>query len=67
MICPKCSGKTSVIDGVDGKPNSIKYRRRKCLVCSYIFYTSETVIEYDYDLDVIWHKNYRKKKKEQSK
>lgn len=41
MKCPKCEGKTKVIDTVHGSSNEV-YRRRKCLECDHRFYTQES-------------------------
>ena len=39
MTCPVCEGKTTVVDCRDLGDHVV--RRRKCLVCSYVFYTEE--------------------------
>ena len=43
MKCPKCGGKTKVID--NSRINGDLYRRRRCTVCDHDFYTAETVVE----------------------
>lgn len=42
MVCPKCRAKIIVIDTVS-ESNRIT-RRRKCVKCSYRFFTEETII-----------------------
>lgn len=41
MKCPKCGGKTTVLDTRHPTPNKI-YRQRQCLECNHKFITSET-------------------------
>jgi transcriptional regulator NrdR family protein len=40
MKCPKCKGKTKVLDSRRNPSNNIR-RRRKCVKCSYRFSTIE--------------------------
>lgn len=42
MQCPKCNGDTRVIDNTH-TPDNLVHRKRKCLVCSHTFYTTETI------------------------
>jgi len=53
MNCPHCNGKTRVIDTTTTERASI--RRRKCLVCDYLFYTEETIKD---NSDKLRHKFY---------
>ena len=39
MVCPKCGGKTTVIDGTT--TDTKVFRRRKCKVCGELMYTTE--------------------------
>ena len=43
MTCPECGGKTKVFD--ISHVNESVYRRKRCTVCNYDFYTLETVVE----------------------
>lgn len=43
MECPKCGGKTRVIDS--GKYIGSVFRQRKCTECDYRFWTEENVSE----------------------
>ena len=43
MICPKCEGKTRVVDSRGVELNT--YRKRECKECGNIFITEETEIE----------------------
>lgn len=43
MECPKCNGKTKVIDS--GKYIGSVFRQRKCTECDYRFWTEENVSE----------------------
>lgn len=45
MECPKCEGKSRVVDS--RKVETIVFRRRICNVCGYRFYTEEIQIEKD--------------------
>ena len=62
MKCPVCGEKTYVNDIVHVPDHSEVYRRRKCERCGAIVYTLEIPVEYDEELDKIWHKNYRKRR-----
>ena len=44
MICPKCSGKTKVVDTRALAGNS--RRRRECLACGYRFSTEEKILDF---------------------
>lgn len=41
MNCSRCNGKTKVMDSVVAETRVI--RRRKCMVCDYLFHTEETI------------------------
>lgn len=58
MKCPKCSGKVKVLDTVQTSENEI-YRRRKCLVCGNIFFTTEFEVDITSDFLDEYHKHYR--------
>jgi transcriptional regulator NrdR family protein len=40
MTCPECGGKTRILRTI--KQCDVNYRRRKCIDCDYIFFTTET-------------------------
>jgi transcriptional regulator NrdR family protein len=40
MTCPECGSKTKITRTI--KQCDVNYRRRKCLDCDYIFFTTET-------------------------
>jgi hypothetical protein len=40
-MCPKCNGKTSVIESRNRKSDNDIRRRRKCIKCDYLFTTYE--------------------------
>jgi transcriptional regulator NrdR family protein len=42
MRCPECKGDVKVVDSASNANTVI--RRRRCLDCDYVFYTTETVI-----------------------
>lgn len=44
MTCPKCFGKTTVVESVHDVDTML--RRRKCLECGRFFYTTETDIDF---------------------
>lgn len=43
MICPVCGGKITVFDSRSSKHEII--RKRKCVACKKVFYTSEKQID----------------------
>lgn len=43
MNCPKCGGKTKVVD--TGNDDKRVYRRRECVVCKHRIYTTELVMD----------------------
>ena len=43
MRCPVCNGDVKVIDSASNA--NLVVRRRKCLNCDYLFFTSETIID----------------------
>lgn len=59
MNCPKCEGKVTVKDTVHTEHNEI-YRRRQCLACKYVFFTSEQIVSPDDEYRKEYYKNYRK-------
>lgn len=61
MKCPKCNYKTKVIDGVDTLNNK-RYRKRKCINCGYMFYTSELVTVVSNSFLREWYLNHRSRK-----
>ena len=63
MICPKCGGKTGVIDNSSCASSNEEMRKRCCKECGYIFYTVEFIAEYDDYFKKIWWKYHRSKKK----
>lgn len=48
MNCPRCGGKTAVIDSTPDFDSV--YRRRKCLKCSHKFVTTELMGDYEASL-----------------
>ena len=59
MICPKCGGKSGVRDTIQNPDNCETYRRLKCLECGNIFYTTESVIDYNETFGNKWAKYAR--------
>lgn len=55
MQCPKCNGKVIVIDSSNNTDDNETYRRRKCTVCGYKFYTSEMVVEHTDEFKRLWN------------
>lgn len=47
MVCPKCKGKTKVVDVVHNTDANESYRFRKCRHCGFKFYTVEFEVDYD--------------------
>jgi transcriptional regulator NrdR family protein len=58
MKCSKCSGKVKVLDTIHSAENEI-YRRRKCLECGRIFFSTEFEVETTADFLDEYHKSYR--------
>ena len=63
MLCPKCNGKTRVVDNVKDHENEAVYRKRLCTVCGHEFFTSETIMKMNVNARYLWYQNYRKRKK----
>jgi transcriptional regulator NrdR family protein len=59
MLCPKCNGKTKIIDGVNDNIENEKYRKRTCVDCGEIFYTTEFVVIADKNFHKKWNESYR--------
>ncbi len=51
MTCPKCEGKSTVINTAVDVDEVVRLRR--CLSCNYRFYTAERDIDPSYGYDVI--------------
>lgn len=41
MKCPKCGGRSYVVDAVDNPVQKETYRKLKCKKCDNVFYTVE--------------------------
>ena len=59
LYCPKCGGKTTLVDMVQ-TPEREVIRRRRCLTCDHRFHTIEYEIEWDDRLKHLWGINHRK-------
>lgn len=59
MTCPKCKGKTKVIDNSHNDSDNEDYRKRKCEACGHIFYTVEYEVEYDEHVKIVYNHNHR--------
>ena len=59
MVCPRCGGKTLVIDNSFNKELNEIYRKRVCKNCEHTFYSIECFAEYDTDFANAWYKNHR--------
>jgi predicted Zn finger-like uncharacterized protein len=58
VTCPECSSKVYVVDSVNTPDNKI-LRKRKCVLCGHIFYTSESEAAKDVNFKYEWNANYR--------
>ena len=58
MICPKCGGPIKSTDSVHTEENET-YRRKKCKLCSHVFYTVEFEVERDENFKETWYGNHR--------
>lgn len=58
MRCPKCNGKAKVTDTINSAENEI-YRKRKCLACGHVFYTTEFEVEQTTEFLHEYRKAYR--------
>lgn len=67
MICPKCSGKTTVFDNSHIKDQNETYRRRKCLVCGHKFVTVEFEVEWDEQVATLYASDHRFKRRNRDK
>lgn len=61
MRCPKCSGRVKVVDTTNSEENEI-YRKRKCLDCGHVFYTTEFEVEQTNAFLHEYHKSFRSNK-----
>lgn len=59
MKCPKCNGKTTVTDNALNTSDNEMYRKRKCLECGHIFYTTEYEVERNYKFSMEWRRYNR--------
>lgn len=59
MLCPKCDGKATVIDGSTNTTDNERYRKMKCKECGHIFYTSEIPAEFNPKFEALYKKNAR--------
>lgn len=59
MNCPKCNEKTTVTDVVLIHTLNEQYRRRKCVACGHVIYTTEFEVKYTDDYATLWNKNHR--------
>lgn len=62
MTCPKCGGKTKVVDVVHNLEDGETYRKRICESCSDKFFTVESEIKYD-EIREEWNEYLRGKEK----
>ena len=55
MMCPKCGGKTKVMDSrlAMDQDEEVRVRRRTCESCGHILYTIEYEIDYTQGFDLI--------------
>lgn len=58
MKCPKCGGRVKVTDTTNSAENEI-YRKRACLVCGHVFYTTEFEVEQTNGFLNEYYKAYR--------
>lgn len=66
MLCPKCEGKTKVVDMSYNYVWDEQYRKRVCTNCGHTFYTAEFEVEEDKRFKKEWNRGYRKKTKNES-
>ena len=59
MICPKCSGRTTIIETRKLNDGLQVRRRRKCIKCGFRFTTYEKAEEQIYALK-LWKKEHEK-------
>lgn len=60
MRCPKCNGKTRVIDNVYNPKTNESYRRRECKECGHNFYTTEFEVPVTGEFLDAWSMYHRK-------
>ena len=63
MKCPKCNGKTGVLDGINVEAENERLRQRCCKVCGYKFWTTEIVLEETKELKHLRYENHRSTKR----
>ena len=59
MKCPKCDNHTKVTDSVYNDSTNEIYRRRKCIECDNVFYTTEFEVERNEQFKKEWTKHHR--------
>ena len=59
MKCTKCDGDTKVTDLVHNSSSNEVYRRRKCINCGNVFYTTEFEVERNEQFKKEWNKHHR--------
>ena len=59
MVCPKCKGKTLVIDTVKDIDYNEIYRKRRCQNCDYTFFTTEFEVRKTPQFREDWAKHHR--------
>lgn len=58
MKCPRCNGKTGVVETRHPSPDEI-LRERVCKSCGYIFHTMEFEVEFDDKFMRHWQRSAR--------
>lgn len=55
MTCPKCGGKTKVINSRDAidQDEEVRVRRRRCEECAHTYYTIEYEIDFAQGFELI--------------
>ena len=64
MVCPKCGGKLHTEDVRNNPETNEVYRKRRCYICDYVFFTMEFEVERDKNFLDTFTKCCRKSKKE---
>lgn len=60
MNCPRCDAKTKVIDTVFNSGHNEVYRRRQCVKCGYMYYTTENIANVTGDFLDNWNRHHRR-------